>query len=92
MQEENSFTQEVKCANELHRYLIGKQGASINEVKKETGARVVFPNTSDADNGTIHIVGKQEGVMKAKEMLEARIATLVSSNCICFSFLSIKFL
>jgi len=74
--EENSFTQEVKCANELHRYLIGKQGASINEVKKETGARVVFPNTSDADNGTIHIVGKQEGVMKAKEMLEARIATL----------------
>jgi len=74
--EESSFTQEVKCANELHRYLIGKQGASINEVKKETGARIIFPNTSDADNGTIHIVGKQEGVMKAKEMLEARIATL----------------
>lgn len=72
----NSYTADVNCKSELHRYLIGKNGANINKVREETGARVIFPGANDPDKTLIMIMGKQEDVEKAKVMLESQISSL----------------
>lgn len=63
---------------EYHRFLIGKRGASIIKLRETTGARVIFPAEEDADQSTITIAGRQEGVQKAKAELEKLVANLVS--------------
>jgi len=70
------FTAEVNCKEELHRYLIGRGGSSINKVRDETGARIVFPGSTDTDKTLIVIMGKQEDVEKAKVMLQEQIKSL----------------
>jgi len=45
-------------------------------VREETGARVVFPGPNDTDKTLIVIMGKESGVGKAKEILEAQISNL----------------
>ena len=75
---ENSFTEEVKAKPEHHRFLIGRNGANIQQLRESTGARIVFPTRQDDNKEMITIIGKKESVQKAKKELEAKIEALVS--------------
>ncbi|GFR28209.1 vigilin [Trichonephila clavata] len=69
-------TAEIKANPEQHKFLIGKNGASIKKVREKTGARIVFPNENDDDKNTITIIGRKEEVEAAKKELENLIAQL----------------
>ncbi|KAG8302743.1 hypothetical protein J6590_025018 [Homalodisca vitripennis] len=71
--EQNSFTAEVRAKPQHHKYLIGKSGATIKKLRETTGCRIIFPSASDENQELITIIGKQEGVQKAKAELEAYI-------------------
>ena len=69
---------EVKAKPEYHRFLIGKGGANIRKVRDSTGARIIFPSSTDADQESITLIGKKEAVELAKVELESLIKDLVS--------------
>lgn len=73
---ENSFTAEVTAKPEHHRFLIGKAGANIRQVREKTGARIIFPTNRDENKELITIIGKKEAVEEAKVELESKIADL----------------
>jgi len=68
------FTTEVKCKASLHKFLIGKNGATVRKIRDKTGARIVFPTDKDEDKEAIVIIGKKEQVAAAKKDLEAIIS------------------
>lgn len=68
-----SCTGEVRAKQQHHKFLIGKNGASIRKIRDTTGARVIFPNSNDEDKELITIIGKEEAVKEAKAQLEAII-------------------
>ncbi|XP_065366752.1 vigilin [Calliphora vicina] len=68
-----SFTAEVRAKQQHHKFLIGKNGASIRKIRDATGARIIFPGNDDADKEVITIIGKEENVKQAKEQLEVII-------------------
>ncbi|XP_032591242.1 vigilin isoform X2 [Drosophila grimshawi] len=68
-----SFSVEVRAKQQHHKFLIGKNGASIRKIRDATGARIIFPSNEDSDKEAIIIIGKEENVNKAKEQLEAII-------------------
>lgn len=65
-----SYTAEVRTKQQHHKFLIGRNGASVKKIRDTTGARVVFPQANDEDKEVITIIGKEENVLKAKEQLE----------------------
>lgn len=65
-----SFTAEVRAKQQHHKFLIGKNGASIRKIRDSTGARIIFPNNDDTDKEVITIIGKEENVKAAKQQLE----------------------
>lgn len=68
-----SFTAEVRAKQQHHKFLIGKNGASIRKIRDATGARIIFPSNDDSDKEIITIIGKEENVKQAKEQLETII-------------------
>jgi len=68
-----SFTAEVRAKQQHHKFLIGKNGASIRKIRDATGARIIFPSNEDTDKEVITIIGKEDSVKKAREQLEAII-------------------
>uniref|UniRef100_A0A1A9WWJ8 K Homology domain-containing protein n=1 Tax=Glossina brevipalpis TaxID=37001 RepID=A0A1A9WWJ8_9MUSC len=68
-----SFTAEVRAKHQHHKFLIGKNGASIRKIRDATGARIIFPGNEDVDKEIITIIGKENSVKQAKEQLEAII-------------------
>ncbi|XP_059138756.1 vigilin-like [Physella acuta] len=73
---DSSFTLEVKAKPQYHKFLIGRNGATIKKVRENTGVRIIFPAQSDPDQETITIIGKEEGVKQAKSELEGLIKSL----------------
>lgn len=69
----SSFTAEVRAKPQHHKFLIGKNGASIKEIRDQTGTRIIFPGNNDEDKEVITIIGKEENVLAAKAQLEAII-------------------
>lgn len=69
----SSFTAEVRAKQQHHKFIIGKNGASIRKIRDATGARIIFPSNEDEDKELITIIGKEENVKTAKEQLEAII-------------------
>jgi len=67
---------EVKAKPEHHKFLIGRQGINIQKIRNETGARIIFPGSDDADRESITIIGTQESVGKAKSDLLEKIKEL----------------
>jgi polyribonucleotide nucleotidyltransferase len=67
---------EVKAKPQHHKFLIGRAGCHIQKIRDETGARIIFPGSGDADRESITIIGTKEAVAKAKVELEARITDL----------------
>lgn len=68
-----SFTAEVRAKAQHHKFLIGKNGVKIKKIRDSTGARIVFPSSTDEDREIITIIGKKEAVEEAKASLEATI-------------------
>uniref|UniRef100_T1J4B4 K Homology domain-containing protein n=1 Tax=Strigamia maritima TaxID=126957 RepID=T1J4B4_STRMM len=71
-----SFTCEVRAKPEHHKFLIGRNGANIRKVRDKTGARIIFPSSTDEDRELIVIIGKQEAANQAKVELEILIKNL----------------
>jgi len=67
---------EVKAKPQHHKFLIGRAGCHIQKIRDETGARIIFPGSGDADRESITIIGTKEAVAKAKAELEARVTDL----------------
>merc|ERR1719233_507199 len=72
----SSHSAEVKAKPEHHKFLIGRQGINIQKIRNETGARIIFPSSDDADRESITIIGTQESVGKAKSDLLLKIKEL----------------
>ncbi|XP_055529154.1 vigilin isoform X2 [Wyeomyia smithii] len=72
----SSYTAEVRANPQHHKFLIGKNGASIKKIRDLTGARIIFPGNNDDDKEVITIIGKKEGVEEAKSQLEAIIKNI----------------
>lgn len=68
-----SYTAEVRAKAQHHKFLIGKNGANIKKIRDSTGARIVFPSSTDEDREIITIIGKKDAVEEAKAALEATI-------------------
>lgn len=73
-----SFTATVKADPSLHRFLIGKSGSNIKDVRDSTGCRIAVPGANDDKQDLITILGTKDGVEKARGMLEKRIKELES--------------
>merc|ERR1712079_566491 len=72
----SGISAEVKAKPQHHKFLIGRAGCHIQKIRDDTGARIIFPGSDDADRESITIVGTKEAVAKAKADLEARILEL----------------
>jgi len=72
----SGVTVEVKAKPEHHKFLIGRQGIHIQKIRDQTGARIIFPGSNDADRESITIIGTKEAVAQAKVELEAKIKDL----------------
>lgn len=83
MQEQANHSIEVHAKPEYHKFLIGRGGANIRQVREETGARVVFPTSRDEDKTLITIIGTKENTGKAKDKLLELIKDLVSTPSFC---------
>ena len=55
----NSSSATIRAKPEHHKFLIGRQGANIQQVRDQTGARIIFPNEKDEDREVITILGKE---------------------------------
>ena len=72
----SDISTEIKAQPQLHKFLIGMAGCHIQKIMDETGAKIIFPGTKDADKESITIIGTKEAVAAAKKELEARIIDL----------------
>ncbi|RXG56235.1 Vigilin [Armadillidium vulgare] len=72
----SSFVAEVRAKPELHRFLIGRNGANVRKIRDKTGARIIFPNDKDQNKELITIIGKKESVEKAQAELKSIISDL----------------
>ncbi|KAI1301765.1 Vigilin [Halotydeus destructor] len=74
----SGFSVEVKAKSQLHRFLIGKNGANIRKLRESSGARIFFPSEKEdtKDSDTVVIQGKKEDVLKAQVELETMIKDL----------------
>lgn len=72
----SGISSEIKAQPQHHKFLIGRAGCHIQKIRDETGARIIFPGTNDADKESITIIGTKEAVAAAKKELEARIIDL----------------
>ena len=77
LQKESGHTCEIRAKPEYHKFLIGRGGSNIRKVRENTGARVIFPTSSDADRELITIMGKKESAEQAKAHIEELIKDLV---------------
>ncbi|KAK7093511.1 hypothetical protein V1264_007247 [Littorina saxatilis] len=73
---DSSFTAEIRAKPQYHKFLIGRGGSNIRKVRESTGARIIFPASGDTEQELITIMGKEEGVKKAKLELEKAIKDL----------------
>lgn len=66
---------ELKVDGKYHRFLIGKNGQTINQIRAKTGAQITIPVESDQSSSgdVIRIEGKPSEVESAKSELEAII-------------------
>lgn len=68
-----SFTDSVKANPQYHKFLIGKNGATIRKIREQTDTYIIFPEAAAEDKETITIIGSEAGVAEAKKQLEAMV-------------------
>jgi len=72
----SGITAEVKAKPQHHKFLIGKSGIHIQKIRDETGARIIFPGSTDVDKETITIIGTKQACDSAKKIMESKIKEL----------------
>jgi len=73
-----SFSATVQAAPEYHRFLIGRGGNNMKEIRDSTGCRIAVPGANDDKQDIITILGTEAGVKKAKAILDKKVAELAS--------------
>ena len=76
---EESFQQEIKCAPEYVRFIIGKAGASSNKIKEDFNVRLIFPSQKDTESPII-VLGKEANVKKAAAHINSEIKKLSETS------------
>merc|ERR1712018_851828 len=77
---ENNYQVKVPIFKQFHKFIIGKGGATIKEIRKTTDTKVDLPE-SGSDSDVITITGKKENVEKAQSKItsiQAEMANVVS--------------
>lgn len=62
---EENFTLDVPIHKQVHKFVIGKEGASIKKIRAETQTKIDLPGEDDSSN-VIRITGRKENVYQAK--------------------------
>ena len=73
-----SFNATVTALPEYHKFLIGRNGANMKEIRDKTGCRIAVPASNDEKQDIITIIGTRTGVDQAKGMLETMVKELAS--------------
>lgn len=66
----NSFTTVVRAKPQYHKFLIGKNGATVKRIRESTETYIFFPAADAEDNESITVIGKEEGVNEAQRQIE----------------------
>ena len=69
---------------QFHKFIIGKSGATIKEIRKETNTKIDLPE-SGSDSDVITITGKKENVEKAQDQItkiQSEMANVISVDLI----------
>merc|ERR1712241_954477 len=81
---ENNYQVKVPIFKQFHKFIIGKGGATIKEIRKTTDTKVDLPE-SGSDSDVITMTGKKENVDKAQAKITAiqsEMADVVSVDLI----------
>ena len=54
---------------QFHKFIIGKDGATIKQIRQETNAKIDLP-ASGSDSDIIILTGKKEDVLKAQKKIQ----------------------
>lgn len=76
-EETAAVTVKYPLAKELYKFVIGKGGKTINEIRDETGVQIIVPKLDEAD-GTITLKGEQDDIDQALKRI--REVTLAGSK------------
>jgi polyribonucleotide nucleotidyltransferase len=63
------FQLKLPIFKQFHKFIIGKGGATIKQIRQETNARVDLP-ASGSDSDIILLTGKKEDVLKAQKKIQ----------------------
>ena len=78
--QENNYQAKVPIFKQFHKYIIGKGGATIKGIRKETDTKIDLPESGN-DSDVITITGKKENVEKAQKkivQIQSEMANVVS--------------
>eukprot|EP00052_Salpingoeca_macrocollata_P020441 m.171711 g.171711 ORF g.171711 m.171711 type:complete len:1287 (-) comp21268_c0_seq2:260-4120(-) len=77
--EAKSHKELVEVKSEYHRFIIGRGGAFIKKLEKDSGCRLVFPSTkkdkdsADVEENMVAIIGRKEDIPAAKKAVLERV-------------------
>jgi len=54
----------INIPKEHHRFLLGKGGAKLQELERNTATKITIPKTQDGDSGVL-VIGARDGIEKA---------------------------
>jgi len=77
---ESNYQVKVHIFKQFHKFIIGKSGATINQIRQETNTKIDLPE-SGSDSDMITITGKKADVEKARDeiqKIQAEKANVVS--------------
>merc|ERR1711981_53880 len=66
---ESNYQLKLPIFKQFHKFIIGKGGATIKQIRQETNARVDLPD-SGSDSDIIILTGKKEDVLKAQKKIQ----------------------
>lgn len=74
--------EEIKVNPKYHRFIIGKNGANIRQIREETGAQIHIPSENADIEGSdiIRIEGSHQSVKLARQQLDAIIKKLIEKE------------
>lgn len=86
------LVREMKVDAKYHKFLIGKSGQTINQIREKTGAQITIPTESEGLSNTnvIRIEGNASAVESAKIELEAIIKKRMETDSLVTQELNIE--
>jgi len=66
---ESNYQLKLPIFKQFHKFIIGKGGATIKQIRQETNAKVDLP-ASGSDSDIIILTGKKEDVLKAQQKIQ----------------------